>query len=188
MRIFWVAFFLYPLTAYSACLQIRGGFFLPAATIIQKVYNNGGMEPEIQASIPVYKKFDCWMNFNAFWKMGSSLGAQNLTSIQIYPLSVGLKYHISLIEPLKLYIGLGPSFSCVKIHDRSPYVEQHIFKTSWGVVGKSGCIYQFSPRFFCDLFVDYYYGKITPVSSSKVDSESLNVGGLRIGLGLGTLF
>jgi hypothetical protein len=41
---------------------------------------------------------------------------------------------------------------------------------------------------FFDFFADYYYGKISAVSRSGLESEAVNVGGLRTGLGIGVVF
>jgi hypothetical protein len=146
------------------------------------------VEPEIELGVRVYDQLRVWGNFNTFTANASSLGLKDPTAMQLYPLSAGLKYNVEIIESLDLYLGIGPTFTCLEMEDYSPYVQQNTFRTSWGVVGKSGLIYRFGPHVFFDFFADYYYGKIAPVSQSGIESESLNVGGLRTGLGIGMVF
>jgi opacity protein-like surface antigen len=190
MKYLWSFFCFFPLFIYpeTFAFEARGGYFLPAAKAIRDVYKSGGMEPEIEASARIYKDLRAWTNFNAFLRTGHSEGLNSFTSIQIYPLSLGLKYNIKLFNSFNMYLGVGPNFTWVKIHDHSPYVKEYVYKTAWGVVGKSGFIYQFVRNAFFDLFADYSYSKIGAVSKEGVESDSLNVGGLRAGLGLGISF
>jgi outer membrane protein len=169
-------------------LQARAGYFFPAAKLLREVYHNGGFEPEIEGSVKVRDQLRFWTNFNAFIRSGHSQGLHNSTSIRIYPLSAGFKYNFKMRSSWDFYLGLGPSLTWVSIHDHSPYVKQHIHKTGWGVVGKSGFIYRFYGHGFVDLFADYYYTQIGSISRRGVQSHSLNVGGLRVGLGIGRTF
>jgi hypothetical protein len=73
------------------------------------------------------------------------------------------------------------------IKDQSPYVKQSIFKTGWGVTGKSGINF-FLKHAFTDVLVDYSYTYISSYPQEGVQSNSLNIGGLRAGLGLGVYF
>jgi len=186
MRIFWVFVFFVPILIYCdhASFQLRVGYFLPAAEKMREVFHNGGVEPELEVDGRIYHRLRAWGNFNTFTANAASIGLKDPTAIQIYPLSLGLKYQIQFLHALDLYLGIGPTYSFVEIQDHSPYVQENVSRTSWGVVGKSGLIYRFGPSIFFNFFGDYYYGKISRVSRVGVESSALNVGGLRTGLGI----
>lgn len=169
-------------------LQGRVGYFLPASKLMREVYHNGGVEPEIEGAARVYKELRAWANFNAFIRKGHSEGLHDPTTIQIYQLSTGLKYNLKILSFWDFYLGVGPSVAFVKITNHSPYVQQQVFRTAWGVVGKSGFIFRFCTHGFFDLFADYSYNRASAVHRAGVQSHSLNVGGLRTGLGIGMAF
>jgi hypothetical protein len=97
---------------------------------MREIYHNGGVEPEIELGVRVYDQLTVWGNFNTFTANASSIGLQEPTAIQMYPLSIGLKYNIEMVESLELYLGIGPTFTCVEIEDYSPYVQQNTFRIS----------------------------------------------------------
>lgn len=181
---------LIPFSLFGKTGSIEGrlGYFVPSSGLVKEVYHHGGVEPEIEATLRVYKELRVWANFNAFYRKGRSKELQDSTSIQLYPLSSGLKYNFRILDPFYVYLGLGPSITWAIICNHSPYVKGRVQKTCWGVVGKSGFTYYFSNHILIDLFADYSYSRLSKISRPGVESTSVNVGGLRIGLGLGWAF
>lgn len=190
LRILIFAVFFFPLivSAERGSLEIRAGYFLPQDKLMRKVYNNGGMEAEIEGAYRIVKELRTWVNISAFYKKGFSEGLDTPTSIQVYPLSIGFKYSFNLFKSAFLYLGVGPSNSWVIICDHSSYVKQRIVKNGWGITTKSGLSYYFSKHVLLDVFADYSYTKISPISYQGVQSQSLNIGGLRTGMALGVYF
>lgn len=168
--------------------EARAGYFYPQSGVMRAVYDDGGLMPGGEFSVRVWEDLLAWVNFSPFWKDGSSEGLESPTSIQIYPLSVGVKYPFELLERFYLYLGVGPSVSWVLIHNDSPYVEGRISKAAWGVVGKSGFIYECPRLVYFNLFADYSYRYLSGISRDGVQSESANVGGLEAGIGIGVRF
>lgn len=174
--------------AINGSFKGRVAYFYPQSHLLRDVYHHGGLEPQIEAAISVYNKLSVWANFSPFWRHGSSMGLNTPTSIQIYPLSAGLKYGFQVAKRTEFYLGVGPSFSWTILCDHSPYVQPRVVKTNWGVIGKSGIALHFDSGLFLDFFADYSYGKISPVVQEGVQSQSVNIGGLSAGLGLGVDF
>ncbi|MBY0529636.1 MAG: hypothetical protein K2P51_05535 [Rhabdochlamydiaceae bacterium] len=168
--------------------ELRGGYFYPFSHVMREIYKSGGPEIEVEQTANVYENLNLWLNFNYFQRSGHSLGLKHPTSIHLYPLSLGVKYNISLMNNLDLYLGLGGSYTWANIHDNSSFVKQHIHRQGFGGVGKFGFLYFFGKRFFIDLYADYYYTKICGVHHSHNQSTSQNVGGLRTGLGWGASY
>ncbi|MCH9811458.1 hypothetical protein K0U07_01695 [bacterium] len=175
------------LFSFQSSLQVRGGYFFPQEERLRDIYHGGGWEPEIEARFCFYEKFDAWVNFNAFWRSGrSSLGRP--TFIQIYPLSIGVNYNIEIIDHFDFYLGVGPVITWLIISDNSPYVKRSIFQTGGGVTSKTGITYHLPKWVFLDFYADYSYMYIGSFHQDGVETNSLNVGGLRLGLGLGGTF
>lgn len=185
----WIFCFLsFALYAENYSFEGRVGYFLPASELIKDVYHNGGVEPEVEAAFTINNGFKVWANFSAFYRKGRTEGLNDRTSIQIYPLSLGIKHDFKILDSLSLYLGVGPSFTWVVICNHSPYVQGRVSKTAWGVVGKSGLLFYLPHNIILDIFADYSYSRIGSISRSGVQSESVNVGGLRTGLGVGVAF
>lgn len=168
--------------------QVRGGYFYPASSKAREIYKKGGSEYETESSVRLYNHLNLWVNFNYFQRHGFSRGRHDSTSIHLYPLSCGLKYAVSVADGVSVYIGVGPSYTWVKIHDDSPYLTRNIHRREWGGVSKLGLTYYFVRHFFLDVYADYYYTRISGVHKSGAVAHCADVGGLRAGLGVGASF
>jgi outer membrane protein len=185
--VLFVFFFPLSLFAYHGGTQLRAGYFHPASHTVRDIYH-GGIEGEIETSAALYQNLNLFANAGVFVKSGHSLGLHDSTRIKVFPLSLGLKYNFSLSRLWEFYLGAAPTYTWVRFHDRSPFVDQHVHKSAFGVVGKTGFIFTFFKRGFIDFFFDYYYTKISGAHSSGTSSTSSNIGGFRTGLGLGVKY
>ncbi len=179
-----ILLFPFSLSAYQGTTQLRAGYFYPASGVIRDIYH-GGIEGEIETSVKVYQNLSLFANAGIFIKNGHSVGLDNSTRIKLFPLSLGLKYNFRISNIWEYYLGAAPTYTWARFHDHSPYVDQHVHKSAFGVVGKTGFIYTFCKIGFVDFFFDYYYTKISGAHHSGVTSTSRNIGGFRTGLGLG---
>ncbi len=177
---------LFPLSlfAYQGSTELRAGYFYPASSVIRDIYG-GGIEGELETAVRLYRGLHLFANTGIFIKDGHSIGLDDKTRMKLFPLSVGLKYHFQLSCKWEFYLGTAPTYTWVHFHDHSSSVDQHVHKSAWGVVGKTGLIYAFYKAFFADLFFDYYYTEISGTHSPGVTSTNCDVGGFRTGLGLG---
>ncbi|SRR5581483_4223702 len=169
-------------------MQVRGGFFYPASSEASNIYKKGGSEYETESSVRLYNHLNFWVNFNYFQRHGFSRGRHDPTSIHLYPLSGGLKYAVPVDDDVSVYIGVGPSYTWANIHDEAPDLKRHIHRREWGAVSKLGLTYFFVRHFFLDVYADYYYTRISGVHESGALTHSVDVGGLRAGLGVGASF
>ncbi len=169
-------------------LEPRIAYFLPAAKLMRQMYHNGGVNPGIEASLLVYDRLAVWANFNLFIREGQTKGLHTNSSIQLFPISSGLKYSIKIIDVLDIYFGIGPMVSWGLVHDHSVYVRQATSRVIFGVVGKSGLTYFLKTNGYFNFFADYSYGKINPIPIAGVQTHSINTGGLMVGLGIGVNF
>lgn len=165
-------------------LQLRAGYFYPASPIMRNIYHHGGAELEAEAGLYLYRNVNAWVNFNYFHRHGRSFGLCNSTTVNMYPLSFGLKYDIHLTDRVALYLGAGASCSFIGIRDNSPFGfhRSRNSNTRWGAVGKSGFLFHLTDHLFMDVFADGYYTR------AKLVGTMHNIGGLRAGVGLGVSF
>lgn len=156
---------------YSA--EIRAGYFYPTSSAMKEWCKNGGAEYEVELAAPLTGDIDVWLNVNFFQKK-----KDRDTTIRLYPLSLGIKHGFSICDVVIFYVGIGVSYTHLAV--------EHHSRQIWGGVGKAGFIYDLTDRLFVDLYVDYYSSTVSNFSHQH--SQSLELGGLRTGLGFGTRF
>lgn len=190
IKIFSLFALLCPLWLSSECfkMEFRAGYFVPSSSVMRDIYHHGGPEAEWEGAAHLNDDVDVWLNFNYFERNGHSLGLGDKTSIRLFPLSIGIKHNFCLTDQITFYLGIGASYTWLRTHDHSDFVQRHTRRQGWGGVGKSGFIYNLADNLFLDLFFDYYYTSISGVHHSGVEATSRDVGGLRTGLGLGINF
>lgn len=169
---------------YGPCdstFKIRGGAFIPRCDLFRDIYGKVGGFGELEIATHVHPHVEVWANANGFFKRGHSLGFCNQTRIAIGSGSIGLKFPYEFCNCFTLYLGAGPSFAGIWLKNKSICGCDKITKGSAGGVVKSGFMYHFKSRWFVDLFFDYVF---QPTHFQR----HIDVGGARIGLGLGISF
>lgn len=163
-------------------LQVRGGGYIPLDSMVQQVYGRGGPEVEGEVQVGITDQVGIWANANYFSRTGHSVGLNAPTHLRLIPLSIGLKGFIPIAQQWELYAGIGGTYSIIHIHDDSLFLTSHINQNRPGFVVKGGFMRGLSDNTFLDVFVDYYYTTMT------INNIHRNLGGLRIGAGLGLKF
>lgn len=180
-----VLLFLLPTLAFAEddrfSAQFRIGYFRSTDDTVKDIYGKGGLDLETELGVEFREKFIGWLNFNYFRQQGHSIGLGDRTTMQIYPLSAGIKFLMTVDPCIDFYIGIGASYTWISLHDNSPFVEQKTRKQGWGAVGKAGMLYYLNHSWFLDLFADYSYTRVS-------NDPYVNVGGARLGIGLGVGF
>ncbi len=176
--------------------ELRGGAFIPMSTKFRKIY--GAVGPSIQfemaaCGIPC-RYLEIWGNIE--WNFMNKKQFPSIcgtTNIDIINLSVGLKgigniYH----DFVFLYAGIGPSLGIVLLENMSSStilnydfgdykLKENLCNIGVGMFIKTGSQFYFTRNFYLDLFVDYLF---LPISYA----QSQDVGGFKIGAGLGGKF
>lgn len=173
--------------------EFRVAAFYPQRNLFRRIY--GKWSPEYQLEV---SKQICgcntygFLNIGWYSKRGHSVGLHNKTRIRILPVSFGVKQAFCINSCLKFYLGIGATYAYMRIKDYSRFVYRHTSRGSWGGIFKSGFQYDIWNCAFLDFFVDYLY---QPVHISKrtngrhrVHRNSTNIGGLKIGGGIGWHF
>ncbi len=175
----------------GATIEGRFAAFVPFESKVRKIYNDALPSLEVEASMPVWECVSGWVNAGYIWNEGKSLGLENKTELQLIPLSAGLKWVQPVTCDVDLYLGLGATYSFLRIHDHSEFVKEHVRKQAFGGTVKTGFIYHYTCNVFFEGFVDYYYTRFTKSSSHSepfVQEYDLNMSGLKFGVGAGYSF
>jgi hypothetical protein len=172
----------------KSSIQLRAAYFYPTASVMKEVYHNGGFQPEIEGDIRVLENVRLFLNFSAFYKKGETQGLLTPTSIQIYPLSFGAKYDFFINNYSLFYLGFAPSISWAIVKDNSPFVCEKTKEVAGGLVGKLGFYFYLKKHVIVDIFTDYSYANFVTDPFLGVQTTSVDLGGLKVGMGIGGVF
>jgi hypothetical protein len=170
-------------------LELKGGYFFFSSHKMQKIYDHGGYDVQINSSIPLCKWLQIYGSVEYLTRHGRSLNDNQKTSIWEIPLSLGLQPVIAIGSMVQYYFTLGPRYFFVHQHNRSSYVDKTISENGLGGFANMG--FHFFPchHFFIDIFGEYSFKRMSfHPSKSNVYGEKTQIGGFTFGLGLGYSF
>lgn len=179
--------FLLPICLIGAegAFEVRGGYFRFANSTARKIYGEGAPDVELEGIVFVNRYFNPWVNTNYIWKEGKTQALSSKTDLKMGIFSFGTKFFIPYRAAIRFYLGVGPCGAYLQVHDHSSFVREKTVRWGYGVVGKSGLFFG-NRHLFLDLFFDYYYLPIRTRSSAS--ENSIDLGGFRVGGGLGYIF
>lgn len=164
-------------------LKLRTAAFFPFSSRFRQAYRPVGPDIQVEGSIKLPRDiFEAWANVDSFFQRGSNYGPHGCKRVgNIVNLSFGLKVSYRLCGPWEIYAGLGPSFGWMDIWvDPNRSCKHNVFRRwAYGVVAKSGVYYYISTTVFLEAFADYLF---QPVHHQNLN---IDVGGLKVGIGLG---
>lgn len=167
----------------------RVGYFYPMSKNVREIYPDGMPEYQIEASYLVCCPWSVWANVGYMTKRGHSEGFHDPARITMVPIAVGGKFSYALNCDFECYLGLGASYSILRIHDESPYVDEHVHKNAFGVTAKSGLLYRFWSCWFIEGFIDYNYTKFNfSGHKDNIQRNDLDMSGFLFGGGIGLSF
>lgn len=168
-------------TMYKHNFKIRPYLFVPHTKLYRNIYGKigGGVQVEFEKTMSDHGSF--WINLDGLFKRGHSIGLCQKTRISTISLSSGIKYCYEYNKRLQLALGIGPSIAGIFIKDQSVCCPNKNSKCSGGFVIKTDLHGFIHDRVFLDLFLDYTYQHVH-------FNKNINVGGTKIGLGIGWTF
>lgn len=160
-------------------VQARAGAFFPAVSRFTSIYGNCLPFYELEASTS-FCDFDIWGNLDLVNKKGRSDTLHHFTRITIANFSFGVKLPYQISNDLSIYAGSGLTFGSVWVRNHIQGSNSKSTHFSFGGVIKTGLVYNITCDLFADLFFDYLY--------QSAFHNNLNIGGSKLGLGLGYKF
>ncbi len=164
----------------AANVEVRAAAFFPASSRCREVYGNVSPDFQIQAAASYCGCYEVWTNVDCFYHYRRQNSCCNSSETVING-SVGLNYVIPFCGCMDAYAGIGAAFGHIILKNETCCRDERVSKYAFGGVLKSGMRYYFDNCVFVDLFFDYIY---QPVHFHK----TIDVGGPKLGLGLGTSF
>ncbi len=172
-------------------LDFRYAAFFPLSSTVRKVYDNAFPDIELEVATNLTDYCRAWFNAGYIWNEGaSSLG--NKTTLSMVPLSLGLMFVLPATCDIDVYLGMGPSFTFLRIEDDSHYVRRHVRKNGFGGAIKTGFYYHLDENFYFEGFLDYFlqpyhFGKDRS-KKHYVERHDLTMDGIKLGFGAGVTF
>ncbi|HSW75443.1 MAG TPA: hypothetical protein VLG50_00200 [Candidatus Saccharimonadales bacterium] len=165
---------------YCHNFKIRPYLFVPQSKLYRNIYGKvgGGIQLEQENSINNWLRV--WVNVDGLFKRGHSIGLCRKTKIGAFTLSTGIKFLYEHCKRLQFALGVGPTIAGIFVRDQSLTCCKNS-KCSGGIVAKTDLYGVVHDRLILDLFFDYTY---QPVHFQR----KVNVGGAKLGLGLGCTF
>lgn len=187
----------YQVSAFFNCdrsVEFRFGGYFPETSRLKEIYSSSWPEYQIIFNQGMCDNLQLWLEGDYTLKSGHSKGLKDPTKIRIIPISLGVKYLVSLscfCPSTEFYLGAGVAYTFLRIKDDSEFVHEHTDKEAWGAIFKSGIYYHLTDCLFADFYVDYLYQRYSishPDSSPYVRRNDLNAGGVKAGVGIGLRF
>lgn len=160
-------------------IEFRSSAFFHSEKRFRDIYGSVGPAFGIEASSHFCGEYGAWINVD--YSLEKSHEDCCKTTLGILNTSFGLKYIYPLTCHFDLYAGIGPAFSWVDLKNHTCCENDHFSRLAVGGVVKTGVYYQFCTNYFIDIFADYLF---QPVHIGR----SIDIGGLKLGLGIGTQF
>lgn len=162
-------------------------FFFPKSAFLQKEYGSQWMNYQLQVSYLTCPHLSVW----------AALDYSAKDKLQIVPLSLGASYYWKLSRCLFWTVGGGGSYTYAKVSHLEAN-KRSFNKKGLGALFKTSLEYRYSSKLFFSFFVDYFYQHFHFYShrsscvllAEEIEKKKnlLNVGGTKIGLGIGTFF
>ena len=171
--------------------EARLAAFCPSSSRFTQVYGSAAIDYELQVSKEMTSYIDSWAGVSALAKSGLSYasglpGVENSTRVWMETMDAGLNLKVYFLRHLEAYAGLGAAYTFLHIHNNDPYLPRSFADNGWGFLSKLGFKYYYR-HIIVDIFADYLYAPLH-FSGTDVSVSSMNIGGWKIGGGLGIRF
>lgn len=164
-------------------LEGRVSGFYPTQKLMREIYGNWLAEYEIEFGMPVYPfpSWQAWGNVNYVSSHGHTREFDTRTELENTNFGFGAKYLMGINSCTLCYLGAGLNCAFVLVHNKSPYVKRHVYKTGFGGIFKAGVSVEPIDHLFFEAFVDYLY--------QPMDFQThAQIGGYKFGGGIGYRF
>lgn len=184
--------FLYPFSwADDWRCSVGVAAFCPSSERFCDIYGSALIDYELRATKAIGKDYDLWLEATALAKTGLSyagdlVSVESSTRVWMESLNAGFAYRKKLLRCIDGYVGIGPSYLFLHVHNNNPYLSSTLSDNGFGFLAKIGLVYSWR-RICVDLFADYLYAPLNFAGDEVVVSQ-MNVGGWKVGGAVGLRF
>ena len=179
-----------PVFIDAVSVEFSANTFFPINETIQDIYGN--VWPDVALIIDHIQPFDRVPQLSFFgqidylFKDGFSLDFHQATTIQLVPITFGVKWIEPFRDDVELYFGIAPKYYFMYTTNDSTYVPSSSNENGCGILANIGTFIYPTEHFMIDVFLSYSYMNFAaPASTSQVSGFETNVSGFNLGVGLG---
>ena len=171
-------------------LEVKGGYFFFTESKMRSVYDEGGLDVQVALSGRIWKAIHLYGAAEYIERSGRSLNDHQETSIQLIPLSFGVKPTFSLTKGVDFYLNLGPRYFIIHQHNKSDYVNTVVNQNGLGGFAGTGFYFRPNKHLVFDAYAEYSYftRKFSTFEKANMDSRDIDLGGFAFGGGIGYAF
>ncbi len=154
---------------------ISAGYFLPSEAVFKTVYGSGLIySGEIRASL--FKGITLHLGGSYFSKKGEMDPLGEETTVNIYPLEAGASYTFSSMK-ISPYVGGGVGYY---MFSEESFLGK-VTTSSIGFFGQGGVALNLTDMIVIDINAKYI------ICNATIEDITQNIGGIRIGIGIGII-
>ena len=190
--------------------------FSPKSSHLRKVYGDAFINYEIELARSIFCNWEIWSALDYYTESGHLPQTHQSSTIHVLPLSLGLSYNWKLCRKLYWKIGIGGAYTYANFYRYDTH-KNDLTKWGGGAVFKTSLNYFWNSSIFVNVFCEYFYQHFNrhryldsastsndtlSLNASRDDLEpitlpqsnphkrkpALNVGGTKIGIGVGYIF
>ncbi|WP_420421862.1 hypothetical protein [Simkania sp.] len=162
-------------------LSGRIAAFFPQSSRFQRIYGHSLPVYGAQVTAQWHPSWELWTTLDGYSKDSRKYTDQTNSSVTTFTLSVGINYLFKPMPKLDLGLGLGPILGVIHLNNRSWSKREKTTSFLTSGVARLDTRWWIQPNVFFTLFTDYSY-QLTFLQNH------VNVGGTKLGVGLGGKF
>lgn len=166
------------------------GYYYPMKKRIREVYGTGGFNGQLDMGYFLHRNLACFLRGGAYWANGRSTVLKQSTSIVLGNITLGLKFILPFSSYLHVYVGGGGRVFFLRVKNKNDFVQRNISANKLGGAAVTGFWIYPSKCYpiFLDVFLDYSFYKFLFKPSIASKTNSLDISGPTVGIGLGYQF
>jgi opacity protein-like surface antigen len=167
------------LPAHSAQLRIgaSANYFAPSDSAYKDLYGRGGITPAGSLSLKLMRRLELRAEVGFFQDSGQKSLTREDIKLKLTTAALGVRYKFAESGLLNPYAGVGLALIAYK--EEVPRRLAGVSESTAGFEAEAGTYINASGHFFLDLNFRYLVAEAKPLT------ESVKLGGIRVGVGVG---
>ena len=172
---------LFNLSIYSNekfMISFSGNLLSPSDSNFKDIYGSSIFYPELNIGYKVYKNFYLWAGYSFLTKNGTTPVLKLETKSTQNYISFGAGYNGNFSNKFGYRVKLG----VFNVNYKEEAMEEEVKNSAIGFRIDVGIIFNINKNIFTDINIGYLY------ASDTIEEESIKLGGLKTGIGVGFRF
>lgn len=171
-------------------LEIKPSYFFFSASPMHDIYRHGAFQIQASTSIPWCHYLDFYASVGYRKAHGSALNGDQITSLSVVPLDIGLKPIFTFDERLSYFFAFGPRFFYFSQSNDVLSDTSLIHDGGIGLFVNTGLNIELAECILLGIFGEYSYEKktILPTLPNLYSNGPVQIGGFALGVSLGYAF